>query len=144
MNRVGTFGVRTPKPVAWAWHGRPFYKGCLITQEVPGHRTLADLALKDEEAAIDLLPVLDEQIRLLIEHRILHVDLHPGNVLVDNKNQIYIVDFDRAREELGSADALRDQYILRWRRAVIKHQLPEVLNEVMCAKLRTHSPCMQP
>jgi 3-deoxy-D-manno-octulosonic acid kinase len=77
-----------------------------------------------------------KQLYLLIEEGIYHVDLHPGNVLVDNNHNVYVIDFDKARCWTGPKNELRDLYLHRWRRAVIKHNLPETLSEIACLHLR--------
>jgi 3-deoxy-D-manno-octulosonic acid kinase len=64
------------------------------------------------------------------------VDLHPGNVLVDSNSRVYLIDFDKARYSYLNKDKLRVKYISRWRRAVIKHRLPESLWEMMSSELR--------
>jgi 3-deoxy-D-manno-octulosonic acid kinase len=76
-------------------------------------------------------------VRRLIEARICHVDLHPGNVLVDGDGRIYLIDFDKAFRFTGSDRELRDWYISRWRRAITKHGLPEVLGDALSTGLRT-------
>lgn len=134
---VRSIGVRAPEPVAWAWRGGVLYRAWLLTREIQNHQTLADVALEDEDRAMDLLTQLEDQIRILIANRVFHSDLHPGNVLVDGDGVVHLLDFDKAFTYRGSPSSLRDQYILRWRRAVLKHQLPELLNEAMCVRLRT-------
>ena len=42
-----------------------------------------------------------------------------------------------AMREVSQLRALRDFYLRRWRRAVIKHHLPESIAEVMCLKLKS-------
>ena len=57
-------------------------------------------------------------------------------MLVDHEDQVYLVDFDKAKRFSGPLNELRDHYLCRWRRAVIKHELPETLSEMMSADLR--------
>ena len=85
------------------------------------------------------LQELAEQVLTLVSHKIFHVDLHPGNVLVDNSGRVFIVDFDKAREFEGSSEQLRELYLRRWRRAVIKHKLSPVLTELMSLTLRSYN-----
>ena len=70
------------------------------------------------------------------QNQILHVDLHLGNVLVDSNSRVYLIDFDKARYSIQNKDKLRDKYLRRWRRAVIKHRLPEKLSDLMHSCLR--------
>ena len=59
-----------------------------------------------------------------------HVDLHPGNILVTDNDQIFIIDFHKARMFNGSKQKLMNKYCARWKRAVKKHGLPEILNDI--------------
>ena len=72
-----------------------------------------------------------EQISILIQNNILHTDLHPGNIVVDKKNKVFLVDFDRGHRFSGNTNKLRDRYLNRWQRAVIKHQLPSLLYDML-------------
>lgn len=136
--RAREIGVNAPEPIAAAYDDSLWYRAWLVTREVPNHKTLADVASTDEDSAVRIVEEAARQICLLVKSRILHVDLHPGNVLVGGDGQVYLIDFDRAKESKRSSAELRDQYILRWRRAVIKHRLPEILSEAMSMRLRLH------
>jgi 3-deoxy-D-manno-octulosonic acid kinase len=76
-----------------------------------------------------------EQVSILIKNSILHVDLHPGNVIVDNQDRVYILDFDKGDIFSGNINKLKSRYLSRWNRAIQKHQLPEMLIELMCSAL---------
>ncbi len=135
LSTASKAGVSVPKPVAHIHRGALIYRGWLVTERVSGHRSLA---LIDVEDGPPLGPIMDqvvESIMKLIEARICHVDLHPGNVLVDKDLRIYLIDFDKAFRFTGSRQALRDWYIHRWRRAVAKYRLPHVLAELLSAGL---------
>lgn len=130
-------GVAAPRPVGFVVKGGLLYRTWLATEEIPDHHSLAEVALKDLDRAESLLDEVGRQIALLIQGGIYHIDLHPGNVLVDGANRIYIVDFDKAEQFRRGRNALRDLYLFRWRRAAIKHGLPETFSELMCLRLRS-------
>ena len=69
----------------------------------------------------------------LVQNKILHVDLHPGNVIVDPEGKVYLLDFDKGRIFRGSRQRLQERYFARWKRAVIKHGLPAMLIECLQA-----------
>ena len=92
--------------------------------------------MQDETLARRAANSVTEQISLLIQNNILHVDLHPGNVVVDDQGRVFLVDFDKGRIYSGSKTDLRDRYIARWRRAIIKHRLPMMLNDIMVEGLQ--------
>jgi len=136
LHRARAVGVNVPDPLGFCFCGALFYKAWLFTREIQGKRTVAELSLNEEN---DIHSVMDEivnQVGLLIQARIFHVDLHPGNVLVDPIGKVFILDFDKAQGYNGRPNDLRDKYLCRWRRAVIKHELPEILSELMSHGLR--------
>ncbi|RMG44526.1 MAG: hypothetical protein D6719_01620 [Candidatus Dadabacteria bacterium] len=136
LERVRAQGINAPEPLGYVLHGSIFYNAWLMMREIPGHKALAQLALNDAEKAFAATDCLVESITKLVESGIYHVDLHPGNVLLDKNDRVYIIDFDRARLYRGDKNRLRDMYICRWRSAVIKYNLPDFLAERICLGLR--------
>ncbi len=136
LREVQRLGVSVPTALAYASKGRLFYKAWLVTKEIPNSMSLAELSLRDAGRAEQAIDQLMKQLYRLIEQGIYHVDLHPGNVLVDADGAVYIIDFDKAKLWPRKKNELRDRYLYRWRRAVIKHNLPEILSEVACLHLR--------
>lgn len=120
-------GISVPEPIAYAYKGLLFYQAWLITREIPNPLSLANLSILDTERTLTAQKKLIEQMALLIDNNIYHTDLHPGNVLVDSKNCIFIIDFDKAHLYMKSKTNLQKKYIQRWNRAVLKHKLPETL-----------------
>lgn len=129
LERVRGLGVSSPEPIAFVAEGRLFYRCWLITEEIKNHQSFAHLSFKSETHAASAMNSLISQVAILIDHHILHVDLHPGNVLIDNANRIYLIDFDKACIYSGSKAKLARRYIARWRRAVVKHHLPPLLSQ---------------
>ncbi|MFM1849135.1 MAG: hypothetical protein RL417_2609 [Pseudomonadota bacterium] len=136
LTGVRGLGGMAPEPLAWIDRGSPFYRAWLVTREIEHNSTLAELSRTDEERVRHLLDEVIRQISILIEQGILHVDLHPGNVVIDRTNTVYLLDFDRAHYFSGNRNSLRDRYLHRWRRAVIKHGLSDLLAEYVCLGLR--------
>jgi serine/threonine protein kinase len=124
---VRHIGVGAPQPVAFVVRGGLWYRCGLVTRMLPTHASLADISRNDTAGAATAVAGVADQLRILIRHRILHVDLHPGNVLVDSHQRVYLIDFDRARRVAPGEKRLRRRYLRRWRRAVRKHRLPDEL-----------------
>lgn len=139
LERVRSLGIRAPKPMVFVKKGTFFYSTWLVMEELQGVRSLVELSISDPDALRESMQLAGEQIAVLIKNRILHIDLHPGNILVDENKGVYIVDFDKARNFAGSAWALRDMYLRRWRRAVLKHKLSPLLTELMSLSLRSYN-----
>ncbi|MDY6987995.1 MAG: lipopolysaccharide kinase InaA family protein [Thermodesulfobacteriota bacterium] len=136
FQKVRDLGVSVPEPIAYASQGGLFYRGWLVTRQIKGQQTLAQLAFSDVERVCTVMREVAHHVSTLINNYILHVDLHPGNVLVDSGNRTFLVDFDKACLCPGDKNRLRHQYLTRWRRSVTKHGLPEVLYDAMSAALQ--------
>jgi 3-deoxy-D-manno-octulosonic acid kinase len=127
LQKVDRLGVNVPKPIAYAYQGAIIYKAWLVTEEIKQHKTLSQLSISDPDRALSLVGQVAAHVGTLIHNTIRHVDLHPGNVLVDANSNIYLIDFDKARLSQRDRHKLQEKYIDRWKRAVIKHRLPEGL-----------------
>jgi hypothetical protein len=127
MEKLHLLGISVPEPVAYAWQGGLFTRAWLVTREIEQSRTLAQLSASSPEQTLKAMASLSQEVALLVENLVLHADFHPGNVLVDGKGRVYVVDFDKAAPFKGSAAALRSRYRKRWCRAVKKHGLPRLL-----------------
>lgn len=128
LNEIKKFNIPVPEPVAAYYSGNIFYKGGTVTTYIKSPYTLAQFCLKDEKKGEKIfkekfLPVFEK----LIEHKIYHCDLHPGNVVVSTDENIYIIDFDKASYFEGLPFYLRQKLESRWNRAVKKHKLPSFL-----------------
>jgi len=132
---VRNLGINAPEPVVYAHRGRIFYQAWLVSRAIKHPLSLALLSLKNEKKTRQAMESVIGQISLLIQNGILHVDLHPGNIVVDGADQIFLVDFDKGQIHHGSKEKLRNRYLTRWQRAVTKHRLPEMLGEMMRAGL---------
>jgi len=131
LQKVRSLGISAPEPIAFAYHGHLFYQAWLVTREIKQHQTLAELSMLNEERTRFVMKNVIEQVSTLIKKGILHVDLHPGNVIVDNKGKVYILDFDKGSIFSGNKNILTNRYLSRWNRAIQKHRLPLMLNELM-------------
>jgi len=129
LQKVRSLGINAPEPVAFAYRGRLFYQCWLVTREIQDHQTLVQISRSNEEQARMAMKAVVKQVSMLIKNKILHADLHPGNVIVDNQNQVYLLDFDKGGVFPGDKNALRTRYLRRWNRAIQKHGLPEMLSE---------------
>ena len=131
LDRVGSLGINVPQPIAYAHRGRLLYQAWLITREIHQPLSLASLSWQNEKKTGQVMESVIDQISALIQKGILHVDLHPGNVIVDAMGKVYLLDFDRGRVYHGNRQKLRNRYMARWQRAVAKHGLPKILTEMM-------------
>jgi 3-deoxy-D-manno-octulosonic acid kinase len=135
LETVRALGISSPEPLVWAIRGRLYYRAFLVTRRIEESRSLADIAAKDPALTRSAVEQAVGQIRLLIENGIYHVDLHPGNVLLDSNGKVYIIDFDKARRVSWPRERLCTAYIKRWKRAVEKYDLPADMTQTLMAGL---------
>lgn len=136
LEKVRSLGVNAPKPLFFIETRKSLYKAWLLMEEIEGGKTLSALSTENEDIVRKVFPGCMAQIEILIRNKIFHIDLHPGNMMIDGDEKPWIIDFDRAKELPLSSRQLRDLYLRRWRRAVIKHKLPDYLSELASAGLR--------
>lgn len=129
-------GVTVPGCIGFIEEGGTFYRTWLVLREIPNALSLAEIARRDAAKSDNLVDAASTEIIKLIRTRIFHVDLHPGNVLSGSDGKVYLIDFDKSERYRGTLKQLRDLYLCRWRRAVIKHNLPPSLAERMSLQLR--------
>jgi RIO-like serine/threonine protein kinase len=134
---VRRYSVVVPEPIAFACQGHVFYRCWLVMRQIPSPQNLAEMSRVDLSSALAAVPSVADQIRRLIQHGIWHVDLHPGNVLVDPRRRTYLIDFDRAKRIRSAPSRLQHRYLRRWRRAVEKHGLPLQLAQQLETGLRS-------
>ena len=127
MAAARRLGISAPEPIAFAWRGNLTYRAWLVTRQIRDHQTLAQVSTLSPERIPVVMPALKIQFARLSDHALWHVDLHPGNVLVDGSDRLYLVDFDKARTFRGPRQKLNAAYRRRWQRAVEKYDLPAAL-----------------
>ncbi|MCY4285686.1 MAG: 3-deoxy-D-manno-octulosonic acid kinase [Thiotrichales bacterium] len=108
-------GLPVPAPAAWRiiQSGLGFYRADLMTLRIPNctalHRLLLQRKLSESEWRR-----LGVTLRQFHDNEVWHPDLNASNVLMDDRGQFHLVDFDRARFRRGRG--WRERGILRlWR-----------------------------
>jgi 3-deoxy-D-manno-octulosonic acid kinase len=129
LQRVRGLGIRAPEPLLYAYRGRLVYRNWLVCRPVVDSLSLARLSQQDPDRLLRVMPDFVEQLKRLVEAGVLHVDMHPGNVLVDPEDRIFLIDFDKSRFFRGPKNSLRRRYRRRWERAVRKYALGKELRE---------------
>ena len=136
LQKVRELGINVPEPLLYANRGSFIYRAWLVTREIKSPLSLARLSLDDEKRTRRVMPPVIEQISRLIDNRIMHVDLHPGNVLIDSQDRVFLLDFDKGKIHRGHKTSLRQRYVKRWQRAVSRHGLPDFLTEMLGSGLK--------
>ena len=139
LKRVRKLGINAPEPIAAAYRGVLFYRCWLVTREVVNAVSLAQMRIERGASLDATAQDCNRQAGILVKNNILHPDLHPGNVLVDNEGQTWFIDFDKAETYRGRRSQLAARYRQRWRRAVRKHRLAHELATMMHFEKADHT-----
>jgi len=135
-------GLAVAKPLlgmASNCFGSLFSRQYFVSEFLAGHENLlallapssisqdnkSNLAIPLEGLLAGALENAGAEAARLAEMRVWHVDLHPGNVLLNESlGKIRLIDFDKARVcgDLKVSD-LKARYLVRWERSVKKHAL---------------------
>jgi 3-deoxy-D-manno-octulosonic acid kinase len=117
LMRMHAAGLPVPKPVAARYeHSGMAYRADLITEELPGVRTLA-ARLADGGLAPQVWTAIGRCIRRFHAHGVCHADLTVHNILLRGDDEVFLVDFDHAgwRRRPG---LWRDANLARLRRSL--------------------------
>ncbi|MDE2195820.1 MAG: 3-deoxy-D-manno-octulosonic acid kinase [Gammaproteobacteria bacterium] len=88
-------GLPVPQPVAAnIQRSGLICRGDLITRLIPDARSLAS-RLKDAHSEALPWPAIGACIRRFHEAGVYHADLNVHNVLIDSRDEVYLIDFDR-------------------------------------------------
>ena len=136
LEYLRSLSVIVPKPIMSIKTKGLFHRNWLIMEDLDEKSSLVSISLSEPEQLSSYMEEVCDKVSILIENRVCHVDLHPGNVILSKDNKLYIIDFDKSYFYKGCKNKLRDYYLCRWRRAVIKHNLPSELSEYFCMGLR--------
>ncbi len=115
--RLHADGLPVPRPVAARYEQSGIaYRADLITEELPDTQTLAQ-RLSVGELSLSSWAAIGRCIRRFHDYGVCHADLNAHNVLLRGEEEVFLVDFDRAR--LRSKPGLwRDANIARLRRSL--------------------------
>lgn len=124
-------GIPVSRPLAAITEDSGFlrYRCWIATERVASARTLSSLLASSHDSSAELKDLCFEAGRAFgaaLNSGVVHVDAHPGNVLVGFDMKTTLLDFDRAWFWDGrhSLKRLGLEIVTRWDRYVSKHRLP--------------------
>lgn len=106
-------GVRVPSPIAaQARREYCFYRADILTEKVPDSQSLMSF-LRKGPLTRKIYQKIGKEIRKMHDAQVSHVDLNLNNILVDDRDQVWLIDFDgcgiRGRKEFKAANLARLQ-----------------------------------
>lgn len=111
-------GVNVPKPIAARAIKRTFcYQADLISEKIPNARDLVSL-LQESSLPAELYKKIGQQIALMHNAQVNHTDLNIHNILVDDQQKVWIIDFDKCYLQAG--DSWKSSNLERLKRSFLK------------------------
>lgn len=118
LNKMQSLGLPVPKPVAASViKSGIFYRADLITEYLEKTETLSDI-LENNKVNSDIWHSLGKVIRLFHDNSVFHSDLNARNILLDQNEKIYLIDFDRCSFKEG--DDWKEENLNRLKRSLMK------------------------
>ncbi len=113
-----TRGFPVPRPVAALTEmGLGYYRGDLITEQIPATKTLAD-AIKMGQLSSQIWFSIGSCLRLFHNAGVFHADLNAQNILLDEEENVFLIDFDRS--SILSSQRWKNASLRRLHRSLIK------------------------
>jgi 3-deoxy-D-manno-octulosonic acid kinase len=114
LHRMHQQGVPVPAPIAALYQRQGlFYRAAILMQRIPG---AVPLALRFEEGHHEAVA---EAIFVMHQQDVWHADLNAYNILLDEQDKVWLIDFDKGRRQNLSIE-LREANLRRLRRSLIK------------------------
>ena len=119
LARLRALGLPVPHPLAaQCVRAGIFYSGSLLTRRIMDVVPLADL-LGSTDAGPELWRATGACIRRFHDQGVVHADLNARNILIQDNETVYLIDFDRARVTRGAQGSFEGN-LSRLRRSLDK------------------------
>jgi 3-deoxy-D-manno-octulosonic acid kinase len=103
LERLRSHNVNVPKPVAaQAIRYGLLYRADLLSEKIPNARDLFSI-LQDRKLSETRYRSIGTEIRKMHDVGIHHADLNIHNILIDDSDQVWIIDFDKCVARAGDS-----------------------------------------
>ena len=94
-------GIQVPRPIAArAVKSGISYRADLLSEKIPNAQDLVSILEKQPLDAVMYRKIGDE-IRKMHQAQVNHTDLNIHNILIDDKEQVWLIDFDKCYQQSG-------------------------------------------
>ena len=102
LNTLIEAGVNVPKPIAAKAVKRTFcYQADLLSEKIPNARDLVAI-LQERPLSKEIYQKIGNEIRKMHAAQVNHTDLNIHNILIDDKENVWIIDFDKCHQQKGN------------------------------------------
>ncbi|OBT15780.1 3-deoxy-D-manno-octulosonic acid kinase [Vibrio tasmaniensis] len=103
LSELSSAGVNVPKPIAArAQKNGLTYQADLLTEKIHNAKDLVDLLL-DRALAKEQYHQIGQEIQKMHRVGVNHTDLNIHNILLDDQDNAWIIDFDKCYKQLGDS-----------------------------------------
>lgn len=118
LQQLRESGVNVPRPIAARAIRTCFtYKADLLSEKVANARDLVAI-LQQTPICTEMYQKIGREIRKMHNAQINHTDLNIHNILIDEQQQVWIIDFDKCYQQSG--DSWKQGNLERLKRSFIK------------------------
>lgn len=94
-------GIHVPRPIAArAVREGLSYRADLISEKIPNARDLVSI-LQEQSLDADMYQKIGDEIRKMHSAQVNHTDLNIHNILIDDRQKVWLIDFDKCYQQLG-------------------------------------------
>lgn len=113
-------GVNVPKPIAArAVKSGLTYQADLLSERIPQARDLVSI-LQEKPLPAEIYQRIGLEIRKMHDAGVNHTDLNTHNILLDQQDKVWIIDFDKCQKQEG--DSWKQDNWVRLKRSFIKEK----------------------
>ena len=111
-------GVHVPRPIAArACKRNLFYQADLLSEKIENARDLVSI-LQERAISDSLYQKIGKEVRKMHNAQVNHTDLNIHNILIDDTDKVWIIDFDKCAVE--KSDSWKSENLSRLKRSFIK------------------------
>ena len=101
LNIMKDAGLHVPRPIAARAVKRgPFYTADLLSEKIPKSRDLVSI-LQEAPLPAEIYQKIGREIRKMHDLQVNHTDLNIHNILIDDDDKIWLIDFDKCHQQPG-------------------------------------------
>lgn len=102
LQKLRLSGVNVPRPIAARAQKTGFtYRADLLSERIPNSRDLMAV-LERAPLTKEVYSAIGAQIKRLHQAQVTHTDLNIHNILLDDQNKVWIIDFDKCYQQAGN------------------------------------------
>ncbi|MER2497760.1 3-deoxy-D-manno-octulosonic acid kinase [Vibrio neptunius] len=103
LNTLIEAGVNVPRPIAArATKNGVTYKADLLSEKIPNAKDLVSILI-EKPLSEDMYRKVGLEIRKMHDAQVNHTDLNIHNILIDEQDKVWIIDFDKCYQQSGNA-----------------------------------------